>query len=81
VVRERSAYTDTILRVCAGESDPLQSGTSRRSHSMFRQCAPAESCSNFLKSRARSFRNPKAGDIAHLLKTDYFRVSPEDLAH
>ncbi len=43
VVRERSAYADTILRARA------------------------------------DFRNPKAGDIAHLLKTDYFRISPEDL--
>ncbi|PYS79867.1 MAG: hypothetical protein DMF70_12280 [Acidobacteria bacterium] len=80
VVRERSAYADTILRVCAGESIPCN--LERRVEAVH---VPAvRACGKLfqlLKEPAREdFRNPKAGDIAHLLKTDYFRVSPEDLA-
>jgi ATP-dependent helicase/DNAse subunit B len=80
VVRERSAYADTILRVCADESIPCN--LERRVEAIH---VPAvRACGKLfalLKEPAREdFRNPKAGDIAHLLKTDYFRVSPEDLA-
>jgi ATP-dependent helicase/nuclease subunit B len=79
VVRERSAYADTILRVCADESIPCN--LERRVEAIH---VPAvRACGKLfalLKEPAREdFRNPKAGDIAHLLKTDYFRVSPEDL--
>jgi ATP-dependent helicase/DNAse subunit B len=79
VVRERSAYADTILRVCAAESIPCN--LERRIEAIH---VPAvRACGKLfalLKEPAREdFRNPKAGDIAHLLKTDYFRVSPEDL--
>ncbi|HSP63598.1 MAG TPA: PD-(D/E)XK nuclease family protein, partial [Pyrinomonadaceae bacterium] len=80
VVRERSAYADTILRVCADESIPCN--LERRVEAIH---VPAvRACGKLfqlLKEPAREdFRNPKAGDIAHLLKTDYFRVSPENLA-
>ncbi|PYS85595.1 MAG: hypothetical protein DMF70_04250, partial [Acidobacteria bacterium] len=76
VVRERSAYADTILRVCADESIPCN--LERRVEAIH---VPAvRACGKLfalLKEPAREdFRNPKAGDIAHLLKTDYFRVSP-----
>ena len=79
VVRERSAYADTILRVCAEESIPCN--LERRVEAIH---VPAvRACGKLfqlLKEPAREdFRNPKAGNIAHLLKTDYFRVSPEDL--
>jgi ATP-dependent helicase/DNAse subunit B len=79
VVRERSAYADTILRVCADESIPCN--LERRVEAIH---VPAvRACGKLfalLKEPAREdFRNPKAGDIAHLLKTDYFRVSPADL--
>ncbi len=79
VVRERSAYADTILRVCADESIPCN--LERRVEAIH---VPAvRACGKLfalLKEPARAdFRNPKAGDIAHLLKTDYFRISPEDL--
>jgi ATP-dependent helicase/DNAse subunit B len=79
VVRERSAYADTILRVCADESIPCN--LERRVEAIH---VPAvRACGKLfalLKEPAREdFRNPKAGDLAHLLKTDYFRVSPEDL--
>jgi len=79
VVRERSAYADTILRVCADESIPCN--LERRVEAIH---VPAvRACGKLfalLKEPAREdFRNPKASDIAHLLKTDYFRVSPEDL--
>src|SRR5204863_4119299 len=79
VVRERSAYADTILRVCADESIPCN--LERRVDAIH---VPAvRACGKLfalLQEPAREdFRNPKAGDIAHLLKTDYFRVSPADL--
>jgi ATP-dependent helicase/DNAse subunit B len=79
VVRERSAYADTILRVCADESIPCN--LERRLEAIH---VPAvRACGKLfalLTEPAREdFRNPKAGDIAHLLKTDYFRVAPEDL--
>ena len=69
VVRERSAYADTILRVCADESIPCN--LERRVEAIH---VPAvRACGKLfalLKEPAREdFRNPKAGDIAHLLKT------------
>ena len=79
VVRERSAYADTILRVCADESIPCN--LERRVEAI--RVPAVRACGKLfalLKEPAREdFRNPKAGDIAHLLKTDYFRVSPADL--
>jgi ATP-dependent helicase/DNAse subunit B len=79
VVRERSAYAETVLRGCAAESIPCN--LERRVEAIH---VPAvRACGKLfalLKEPAREdFRNPKAGDLAHLLKTDYFRVSPEDL--
>ncbi|HVS82984.1 MAG TPA: PD-(D/E)XK nuclease family protein [Pyrinomonadaceae bacterium] len=79
VVRERSSYADTILRVCADESIPcnLERRVEASHVPVVRACGKLF---QLLKEPAREdFRNPKAGDIAHLLKTDYFRVSPEDL--
>ncbi len=79
VVRERSAYADTILRVCADESIPcnLERRVEATHVPAVRACGKLFA---LLKEPTRAdFRNPKAGDIAHLVKTDYFRVSHEDL--
>jgi ATP-dependent helicase/DNAse subunit B len=79
VVRERSSYADAILRVCADESIPcnLERRVEAVHVPVVRACGKLFA---LLKEPARAdFRNPKAGDIAHLLKTDYFRVPPEDL--
>ncbi len=79
VVRERSAYAETIQRVCADESIPCNlEGRVEATHvPAVRACGKLFA---LLKEPARAdFRNPKAGDIAHLVKTGYFRVSAEDL--
>ena len=79
VVRERAAYADAIARVCAEESIPCD--LERRVEAMH---VPAlRACGKLfqlLREPAREdLKNPKASDLAHLLKTGYFRISPDDL--
>jgi ATP-dependent helicase/DNAse subunit B len=79
VVRERAAYAETILRVCAEESIPcnLERRVEAVAVPAVRTCAKLF---QLLKEPAREHvTNPKASDLAHLVKTGYFRVSPEDL--
>ena len=79
VVREGAAYADTILRVCADESIPAN--LERRVEAVD---VPAIRASGklfqLLKDTKREhLKNPKASELAHLVKTEYFRVSPVDL--
>jgi ATP-dependent helicase/DNAse subunit B len=79
VVRERAAYADTILRVCADESIPTN--MERRIEAVH---VPAvRACGKLfqlLKDTTREhIKNPKASELAHLLKTEYFRVAGRDL--
>jgi ATP-dependent helicase/DNAse subunit B len=79
VVRERAAYAETILRVCADESIPCN--LERRVEALE---VPAVRASaklfQLLKVPSREHvTNPKASELAHLLKTGYFRVPPDDL--
>ena len=79
VVRERAAYADTILRVCADESIPcnLERRVEAPDVPAVRACGKLF---QLLKDLTREqVRNPKASEFAHLVKTDYFRVSPSDL--
>ena len=79
VVRERAAYADTILRVCADESIPAN--LERRVEAMD---VPAIRAGGKLFALLKDttpahIKNPKASDLAHLIKTEYFRVSADDL--
>ena len=79
VVRERAAYADAIARVCAEESIPCN--LERRVEAMH---VPAlRACGKLfqlLREPSREdLKNPKASDLAHLLKTGYFRISTDDL--
>jgi len=79
VVRERAAYADAIVRVCAEESIPCN--LERRVEAVH---VPAlRACGKLfqlLREPSREdLKNPKASDLAHLLKTGYFRISPDDL--
>src|SRR5207237_3173258 len=79
VVRERSAYAETILRVCADESIPCN--LERRVEAQ--QIPAVRACGKLfqlLKETSREdFKNPRASDLAHLIKTGYFSLSKEDL--
>jgi ATP-dependent helicase/DNAse subunit B len=80
VVRQRAAYADAIARVCAEESIPCN--LERRVEAMH---VPAlRACGKLfqlLREPSREdLKNPKASDLAHLLKTGYFRISPDDLS-
>ena len=79
VVRERAAYGDTILRVCADESIPTN--LERRVEAV--DVPAVRACGKLfqlLKDTNREhIRNPKASEFAHLVKTEYFRVSTADL--
>lgn len=73
VVRERAAYADAIVRVFADEA--IACSLDRRVE------APAipsvRACGKLfrlLKEPAADVKNPKATDLAHLIKTDYFRL-------
>jgi ATP-dependent helicase/DNAse subunit B len=79
VVRERAAYADTILRVCADESIPAN--LERRVEAVDTPAIRASGkLFDLLKNISREqIRNPKASELAHLVKTEYFRVSPDDL--
>jgi ATP-dependent helicase/DNAse subunit B len=79
VVRERAAYADTILRVCADESIPanLERRVEAVNVPVIRACGKLF---QLFKDTAREhIRNPKASELAHLIKTEYFRVSSDDL--
>jgi ATP-dependent helicase/DNAse subunit B len=79
VVRERAAYADTILRVCADESIPTN--LERRVEAV--DVPAVRACGKLfqlLKDTSREhIRDPKASELAHLVKTEYFRVSTDDL--
>jgi ATP-dependent helicase/nuclease subunit B len=79
VVRERAAYAESILRVFETECVPCN--LERRVHA---NEIPAVRASaklfQILKSPGREHVvDPKANDLAHLVKTAYFRVSADDL--
>ena len=79
VVRERAAYADLILRVFATESVPCN--LERRVSANDIPCIRATAkLLQILKDPEREHViNPKASDLAHLIKTDYFRLSEEQL--
>lgn len=79
VVRERAAYAETILRVCADESIPCN--LERRIDAP--EVPAVRACGKLFQilkdSNREHIRNPKASDLAHLIKTGYFRPSQEAL--
>ena len=79
VVRERAAYADLVLRVFAAESVPCN--LERRVAANDIPCIRATAkLLQILKDPEREHvTNPKASDLAHLIKTDYFRLSDEQL--
>lgn len=75
VVRERAAYADTILRVCADESIPanLERRVEAVDTPAIRACGKLF---QLLKETTREhLSNPKTSELAHLVKTGYFRVA------
>ncbi|HYT49487.1 MAG TPA: PD-(D/E)XK nuclease family protein, partial [Pyrinomonadaceae bacterium] len=78
VVRERAAYADTIARVFADEAVPcnLERRVEAPDVPAVRACGKLF---QLLKEARESVKNPKASDLAHLIKTDYFRLSLEKL--
>lgn len=79
VVRERAAYADLILRVFVAESVPCN--LERRVAANDIPCIRATAkLLQILKDPEREHViNPKASDLAHLIKTDYFRLSEAQL--
>ncbi|MDX6385086.1 MAG: ATP-dependent helicase/nuclease subunit, partial [Blastocatellia bacterium] len=79
VVRERAAYADTILRVCAAESVPVN--LERRVEAVDTPAIRAAGkLFQLLRETTREhIRNPRASDLAHLVKTGYFRVAENAL--
>jgi ATP-dependent helicase/DNAse subunit B len=79
VVRERARYADLILRVFAAEAVPCN--LERRVAANDIPCIRATAkLLQILKDPDREHvTNPKASDLAHLIKTDYFRLSDEQL--
>ena len=79
VMRERAAYAETIMRVCAEESIPCD--LERRVEAVEVPCVRA--CGKlfqlFRDPAREHVTDPKAGDLAHLIKSGYLRVSAEDL--
>ncbi len=75
VVRERAAYADTILRVCADESIPanLERRVEAVDTPAIRACGKLFQL--FRDTTRDHIRNPKTSELAHLVKTGYFRVS------
>jgi ATP-dependent helicase/DNAse subunit B len=78
VVRQRASYADTIARVFADEAIPcnLERRVDAPNVPAVRACGKLF---QLLKEPRESVKNPKASDLAHLIKTDYFRLSPEKL--
>jgi ATP-dependent helicase/DNAse subunit B len=79
VVRERAAYADTILRVCADESIPAN--LERRVEAL--DTPAMRACGKLFQllreTTPEHVRNPKASELAPLVKTGYFRVSAKML--
>jgi ATP-dependent helicase/DNAse subunit B len=77
VVRERASYADTILRVLSDEAIPCN--VERRTESIEVPAVRAAlKLFQMLGSDAAS--SLKSTDLADLVKSDYFRLSVEDLA-
>ena len=78
VVRERAAYADTIARVFAAESIPynLDRRVEATDVPAVRACGKLF---QLLKDAHEQIKNPKASDVAHLIKTDYFRAADQNL--
>ena len=78
VVRERAAYADAISRVFAAESIPcnLDRRVEATDIPAVRACGKLF---QLLKDAHEQVRNPKASDIAHLIKTDYFQAADQNL--
>jgi ATP-dependent helicase/nuclease subunit B len=78
VVRERAAYTDTIVRVFADEGIPcnLERRVEANDIPALRACGKLF---QLLRSSHEETANPKATEIAHLIKTGYFRASHDSL--
>ena len=79
VVRERAAYADTILRVCADESIPANLERRVEAVDVPAIRAGGKLFALLRDAKREHFRNPKASELAHLVKTEYFRVSADDL--
>jgi ATP-dependent helicase/DNAse subunit B len=78
VVRERAAYADTIVRVFADESIPcnLERRIEANEVPAIRACGKLF---QLLQNPREEVTNPKVSELAHLIKTDYFRLSSESL--
>ncbi|HEY0346889.1 MAG TPA: hypothetical protein VGC60_01920, partial [Pyrinomonadaceae bacterium] len=78
VVRERASYADTIVRVFADESIPcnLERRVEAKDVPAVRACGKLFL---LLKESQESARNPRETDLAHLIKTDYFRPAQANL--
>jgi ATP-dependent helicase/DNAse subunit B len=78
VVRERAAYADTIARVFADEAIPcnLERRVEAPEVPAVRACGKLF---QLLKEAREHVKNPKGSDLAHLIKTDYFRPSRKSL--
>jgi len=78
VVRERAAYADTIVRVFADESIPCNLERRIEAHEVpaIRACGKLF---QLLQNPREEVTNPKVSELAHLIKTDYFRLSSESL--
>jgi ATP-dependent helicase/DNAse subunit B len=74
VVRERAAYADAIVRVFADEGIPLnlERRVEARDIPAIRACGKLF---QLLQNPHEAAANPKASEIAHLIKTHYFRAS------
>ena len=79
VVRERAAYAESILRVFETESVPCNLERRIPANEIPSVGASAK-LFHILKSPEREHViDPKANDLAHLVKTGYFRISADDL--
>jgi ATP-dependent helicase/DNAse subunit B len=78
VVRERAAYADTIVRVFADEGIPgnLERRVEANDIPAIRACGKLF---QLLQNTHEDTANPKASEIAHLIKTHYFRATNESL--
>jgi ATP-dependent helicase/DNAse subunit B len=78
VVRERAAYVDAIVRVFAGELIPCN----LERHIEADEAPAIRACGKLfqlLQNPREDVTNPKASELAHLIKTDYFRLSGNSL--
>jgi ATP-dependent helicase/nuclease subunit B len=79
VVRERAAYAESILRVFKSESVPCNLDRRLPANEIPSVRASAKLFQILKSSEREHVVNPKANDLAHLVKTGYFRPSSEDL--